>query len=99
MELWGTFQKLLSSIWNSKNKGFKMRDINVIARDILREWKNPNVYAMAYLKPMLQLRSIEDTYGLDDARSIVLYFLSNASGFRGSSAKLLKSELKLLLSS
>jgi len=74
-----------------------MRLVCEIARDILAEWKNPNVYAMAYLKPMLQLRSIEDTYGLDDARSIVLYFLSNASGFRGSNAKLLKSELKELL--
>jgi hypothetical protein len=40
---------------------------------------------------------INDKYYADDAESVILYFLSNAAGFRGEDAKALKAELKALL--
>lgn len=73
------------------------RPIYQIAQDIKDAWKNPSPYALAYLNPMLTLNSIDDNYFFDDARSIVLYFLSNAGGFRGEKARELKKELKDLL--
>ena len=41
--------------------------------------------------------AIADMYGYDDAKSIVLYFLANASTFRGPQARALKLELKALV--
>ena len=73
------------------------RPIYQIAQDIKDAWKNPSPYALAYLDPMLTLNSIDDHYYFDDARSIVLYFLANAQGFRGEKARQLKQELKDLL--
>jgi len=72
------------------------RPINVIARDIKREWTKINYAAKPYLDAMLDLNSINDSYYNDNARSIVLYFLANASSFRGEKAKALKLELKAL---
>lgn len=73
------------------------RPIYQIAQDIKDAWKNPSPYALAYLNPMLTLNSIEDHYFFDDAKSIILYFLANAQGFRGEKARELKQELKDLL--
>lgn len=73
------------------------RPIYQIAKDIKDAWKNPSPYALAYLNPMLTLNSIEDHYFFDDAKSIILYFLANAQGFRGEKARELKQELKDLL--
>jgi hypothetical protein len=46
---------------------------------------------------MEYLDNIDGAYMYDDARSIVRYFLANASTFRGDAAKALKAELKALL--
>lgn len=73
------------------------RPIYQIAKDIKNAWKNPSPYALAYLNPMLTLDSIEDHYFLDDAKSIIRYFLANAQGFRGEKARELKQELRDLL--
>lgn len=73
------------------------RFIYEIAKDIRKDWVKINPYALAYLKPMMDICTVEDNYGYDDARSICLYFLSNASGYRGQRAKELKGELKSLL--
>jgi len=72
------------------------RSIRSIALDIRREWIKVNYAAKPYLDAMMELNSINDKYGLDNARSIILYFLSNASSFRGERAKALKAELKAL---
>ena len=45
---------------------------------------------------MGSLDSINDTYGYDDAKSVVLYFLSNATTWRGDDARRIKAELKSL---
>jgi len=72
------------------------RSIRAIALDIKKEWVKVNYAANPYLDAMLELDSINDKYYLDSAKSVVLYFLSNASSFRGEKAKALKAELKAL---
>jgi len=74
-----------------------VRPLHVIARDIYQAWPNVNYAAKPYLEAMRDISSINDKYGYDDARSIVLYFLSNAASFRGDSAKTLKLELKSIV--
>lgn len=73
------------------------RPISVIAYDIRAAWPKVSPYAKPYLEAMTCLDTINDSYYSDDARSVVLYFLSNASSFRGEQAKALKLELKELL--
>jgi hypothetical protein len=72
-----------------------LRPISSIAYDIQKEWGEKIRYsAKPYLSAMQGFNSISDHYGYDSARSIVLYFLGNASTFRGEKAKALKQELK-----
>ena len=72
-----------------------LRPISSIAYDIHKEWGvKVNYAAKPYLSALKGLESISDHYGYDSARSIVLYFLGNASTFRGEEAKSLKAELK-----
>jgi hypothetical protein len=73
------------------------RSISSIARDIKRVWKNPYFGAKPYLDAMEYLDNINDKYIYDDAKSVIMYFLANASTFRGNDAKILKAELKELL--
>lgn len=73
------------------------RSLSTIARDIYKAWPKVNFAAKPYLEAMLRLDRITDRYGFDDARSIVTYFLGNASSFRGEQAKALKAELKAIL--
>ena len=72
------------------------RSIRAIALDIKKDWVKVNYAAKPYLDAMLELDSINDKYYEDSAKSVVLYFLSNASSFRGEKAKALKAELKAL---
>jgi hypothetical protein len=76
------------------------RPISEIAREIRAAWQPPGkIYfgAVPYLEAMGNLQRITDSYGADDAKSIVLYFLSNAASFRGPDARRLKAELKALV--
>ena len=70
------------------------RSLSVIAREIKSDWKNVYFGAVPYLNAMGTLNSINDDYGMDSGKSIVLYFLSNASTWRGETAKRIKAELK-----
>ena len=72
------------------------RALATIAAEIRADWKKPYFGAVPYLDAMRQLQSINDQFGLDDARSIVLYFLANAGTWRGETAKRIKAELKAL---
>ena len=74
-----------------------MRPLNQIASEIRKVWNPVNYAAKPYLDAMYSLVSINDSYGCDNARSIVLYFLSNASSWRGPDAKRIKAELKEML--
>lgn len=74
-----------------------MRKISEIASEIKMDWKKVNFAAKPYLDAMFSLKSIEDKYYFDDARSIITYFLCNASSWRGEKAKEIKAELKGML--
>ena len=50
--------------------------------------------AVPYVNAMQSLETIDDEYGADSAKSIVLYFLSNANTWRGEVARRVKAELK-----
>lgn len=69
------------------------RELWRIAQDIIDNWPKVNYAAKPYLEAMSGMRSIDDMYGLEDGVMIVLYFLSNASGWRGEAAKRIKAEL------
>jgi len=74
-----------------------MRAIYEVAADIKKEWKNIYFGAVPYLSAMMQLSDKNDMYGMDSAKSIVIYFLSNATSFRGEKARELKIELKQII--
>ena len=73
------------------------RPVYKIAEDILNDWNRINYAARPYLAAMLTINNEHENYGQDTAKSIILYFLSNASSYRGSKAKELKNELKTLI--
>lgn len=72
------------------------RPIYEIAYEIKRTWKNVYFGAVPYLDAMCSLNNINDMYGDDSAKSVVLYFLGNANSFRGEDARRIKAELKQL---
>ena len=72
------------------------RPLYEIANEIRKDWKNVYFGAKPYLDAMACLNSINDNYGWDSAKSIVLYFLGNASTWRGETAKRIKAELKAM---
>jgi hypothetical protein len=74
-----------------------VRPLFIIADEILNDWKNVNYAAKPYLRAMTQLDSITDMYYYDTADSVVRYFLANATGWRGETAKRVKAELKAML--
>ena len=67
--------------------------LNEIAQIVYDDWRNVNYAAKPYLEAMSTLRSIKDNYILDSGSSIVAYFLSNATSWRGEVAKAVKKEL------
>lgn len=74
-----------------------MREIREVAVDIRKAWPKVNYAAAPYLDAMASLKGPGDAFFQDDAKSIVLYFLSNASSFKGDAAKALKAELKSII--
>ena len=76
-----------------------MRELYKIAQEIRKEWPNANYAAVPYLNAMCGLSSVNDSYayGLDDGKTIVLYFLANAGTWRGEVARRIKAELRELV--
>jgi hypothetical protein len=70
------------------------RSLSEIGRDIIYDWKKVNYAALPYLSAMRHMSTIDDKYYRDDAKDIILRFLSNASSWRGEKAKSIKKELK-----
>jgi hypothetical protein len=58
-----------------------------------------NFAAKPYLDAMSGMGDINGNYGWDSGKSIVAYFLSNASSWRGETAKRVKKELNQMLKS
>ena len=76
-----------------------MRTFAEIAREIRQKWSNISPYAYPYLDAMLDIDSTDKNaqYYYDSAQSVVLYFLSNAQGWRGEDAKRIKNELREMI--
>jgi hypothetical protein len=68
----------------------------MIAREISKDWSSPYFGAVPYLQAMGSLDSIKDNYIYDSGRSVVSYFLANASTWRGETARRVKAELKAM---
>ena len=75
----------------------KTRPLHEIAREIRQDWKKVYFGAVPYLDVMGTMNSIEDRYMFDSARSIVRYFLGNATTWRGDAARRVKKELNDML--
>ena len=74
------------------------RPLHEIAREIRKDWgAKVNFAAKPYLDAMATLDSVDDNYGWDNGKSIVRYFLANASTWRGETAKRIKAELKAMV--
>ena len=74
--------------------GNEVRALSVIMKEVKAEWKKPCFGAVPYIEALSELNSIKDKYGMDDARSLVLYFLANSQTWRGDTARRIKAELK-----
>lgn len=79
----------------------QLKDMTIsnIASVIWADWKSTSksgIYfgAKPYLEAMLDLQTVKDSYGLDSGVSIIAYFLSNATTYKGEQARLIKTELK-----
>ena len=73
------------------------RPLDVIAREIKADWTKPYFGAVPYLDAMSQLSDISQPYYYDSGASVVMYFLANASTWRGETARKIKTELKAQL--
>lgn len=74
------------------------REIHEIAKEIKQDWgAKVNYGAKPYLDAMLQLRTIDDMFYEDTAKSVVAYFLCNASTWRGEVARRVKKELNQMI--
>jgi hypothetical protein len=74
-----------------------VRSLSTIAREVRAYWPNVNFAAKPYLDAMQSLDAITDRYYMDSADSVVRYFLSNATTWRGDKAREIKAELKAML--
>lgn len=71
------------------------RTLAEIAVEIRQIWKTPYFGAVPYIRAMYLMHG--DTsmkYGAETGRDIVIYFLSNATTWRGEDARRIKAELK-----
>lgn len=69
------------------------RKIYEIAAEIHTDWKKVNYAAYPYLDAMDDIESVDSMYYQDSAASIVRYFLSNATTWKGEVARRIKKEL------
>jgi hypothetical protein len=79
------------------------RPLYEIAKEVYKDWRKSvsgtdlNYAAKPYLEAMYTMDKISDPYGCDSGKSIVAYFLGNASSWRGDKAKEIKKELNAML--
>lgn len=80
---------------NTEKKWVNLSDMSIsqIAKVIDKDWQKIHFSALPYLNAMYSLNSVNDSYGWDSGKSIVAYFLANASTYRGELARDIKKEL------
>jgi hypothetical protein len=76
-----------------------MQLANLVERDWSGRGKGVNYAARPYLDAMKQLHSHRDNYYYDPGHMVIRYFLSNARGWSGPTAKAVKAELNRRLKS
>lgn len=81
----------------SRNSAIPKRYIFEIAKEIRDDWKAPYFGAVPYIDAMSTLNTIDDNYIADTARTTVVYFLANASTWKGDTARRVKLELRSML--
>jgi hypothetical protein len=70
------------------------RPLYLIAREIRADWKDKVYFgAKPYLAALLEMDQVTEAYGMDTGKSVVLYFLANATTWRGDVARRIKKEL------
>ncbi len=82
---------------NTNVKSKVVRPLYVIANEIRANWVNVYFGAKPYLDAMATLDKVTDSYGMDSGKSIVLYFLTNATTWRGDVAREIKKELNSIV--
>jgi len=77
------------------SKDIKAQTLAELATHIRNDWKNVNFAAKPYLDSMSTIDTVNDEgYGFDMPNQQIAYFLSNASSWRGDTARTIKLELK-----
>jgi hypothetical protein len=71
--------------------------VSEIAQAIAKDWENISPYAKDYLEAMKNIHDVNGSYYADSAKSVVLYFLANASSYRGENARAYKALLKAMV--
>lgn len=71
--------------------------IYCIADMIYQDWKNISPHALPYLRGMSGMSTVKDYVGFDPGKEVILYFLVNATSWRGDVARAVKTHLKLLI--
>lgn len=69
-------------------------DMEGIAKAKHKYWRAAFPYAAPYADAMMSLQTVNDHYGFDSGFEIVARFLSNASTWKGETAKAIKAELR-----
>ena len=84
----------MSNATETTPNDLKGHTIAQLARLCRNDWAKVNFAAVPYLEAMGTLEHINDPYGMDSGKSIVIYFLGNATSWRGDVARAVKKELK-----
>lgn len=71
--------------------------VSEIAHAIAKDWDKVSPYAADYLNAMKEIRSVEENYYADTAKSVIMYFLANAGSYRGDNARAYKALLKEMI--
>lgn len=70
------------------------RPLHEIAAEIRKTWPKMYFGAVPYVEAMGTLNTINDMYFADTAHYIIIYFIANATTWRGEDARRIKAELK-----
>jgi len=87
--------RIAKELTSSEYRSMSLRELTGVIAD---DWQKVNYGAKPYLQAMYSIDN-DGMYGADSWTSIVAYFLSNASSWRGDVAKEVKKELKRRLKS
>lgn len=96
LDIWTAVHYTGTTMKNKQTPAPATISLMAIADEIENAWPKVHYAARPYLDAMHSLNLITDMYFCDSAKSIVLYFLSNASTWRGETAKRIKAELKAM---